>query len=56
MENKQINKTDNLTECLYDRSWCAMYGIDYVNPDVAKAREIIENDIPLKDYKPHKPN
>ncbi len=44
----------NLKECLYDRAWCAFNGIDYVNPDVEKAKKIIEKE--LKEYKPIKPN
>jgi hypothetical protein len=44
--------TDLLKECLYDKSWCAMYGINYANPDINKAKEIIQQDKPLKTYKP----
>jgi hypothetical protein len=32
---------NNLTESLYDRRWCLINNINYVNPDFSKAKEIL---------------
>ena len=30
-----------LENALYDRGWCIMYGIDYTNPNVSRAKEVL---------------
>ena len=35
-ERKGFGK--ELVDCLYDRSWCAEHGVDYLNPDVGLAK------------------
>lgn len=30
-----------LIDLLYDRDWCAVNNIDYSNPDITKAKEIL---------------
>jgi hypothetical protein len=36
--NTIIEFEKELKNKLYDRQWCEFYGIDYINPDVTKAR------------------
>jgi len=31
-------------DCINDRLWCRIHGIDYVSPDYKKAKEILFNE------------
>ncbi len=38
-EKKQEKFRTLLIDVLYDRYWCRVHSVDYVNPDVQKAKE-----------------
>jgi len=39
-----------LIDVLYSRHWCRQHGIDYVNPDIDKAREELYKELLKKKY------
>ncbi len=39
--NQRVAFQDLLTNNLYDKTWCAMEGLDYLDPDIQRAKEIL---------------
>ena len=39
--NQRVAFQGLLTNNLYDKTWCAMGGLDYLDPDIQRAKEIL---------------
>ena len=40
-EDQRRTFLETVTNNLYDKTWCAMRGLDYVGPDSQRAKEIL---------------
>lgn len=48
---QKIEYHNTLVESLYDRSWCSINNINYINPDMSKVKEVLYNEMFSKNYK-----
>ncbi len=44
-ESERRRFDNTLLDKLYDRDWCKQHRIDYVNPNVQKAKELLYNEM-----------